>query len=83
MKIAFDGQPLLNANKTGIAYYEDGLVKGMLKYYPENEYQLDVFTFRHKDRIEQLQKEYSHKLVLKKQGKVLDKKNCIVYNSQL
>ena len=56
MKIAFDGQPLLNANKTGIAYYEDGLVKGMLKYYPENEYQLDVFTFRHKDRIEQLQK---------------------------
>ena len=30
MKIAFDGQPLLNANKTGIAYYEDGLVKGML-----------------------------------------------------
>lgn len=66
MKIAFDGQPLLNANKTGIAYYEDGLVKGMLKYYPENEYQLDVFTFRHKDRIEQLQKEYSHKLVLKK-----------------
>lgn len=66
MKIAFDGQPLLNANKTGIAYYEDGLVKGMMKYYPENEYQLDVFTFRHKDRIEQLQKEYSHKLVLKK-----------------
>ena len=66
MKIAFDGQPLLNANKTGIAYYEDGLVKGMLKYYPENEYQLDVFTFRHKDRIEQLKKEYSHKLVLKK-----------------
>ena len=45
MKIAFDGQPLLNANKTGIAYYEDGLVKGMLKYYPENEYQLMCLRF--------------------------------------
>ena len=58
MKIAFDGQPLLNANKTGIAYYEDGLVKGMLKYYPENEYQLDVFTFRGREEKIQYLEEY-------------------------
>lgn len=66
MKIAFDGQPLLNANKTGIAYYEDGLIKGMAEYYPENEYQLDVFTFRHKKRVDELKKEYSDKLGIKK-----------------
>lgn len=60
MKIAFDGQPLLNANKTGIAYYEDGLVKGMMKYYPENEYQLDVFTFRGREEKLQYLEEYGN-----------------------
>lgn len=58
MKIAFDGQPLLNANKTGIAYYEDGLVRGMMEYYPENEYQLDVFTFRGRDQKKEYLEEY-------------------------
>ena len=60
MKIAFDGQPLLNANKTGIDYYEDGLVKGMMKYYPENEYQLDVFTFRGREEKLQYLEEYGN-----------------------
>ena len=46
MKIVFDGQPLLG-QKTGIAYYEDGLIRGLLEQYEENEYALDIFTFQH------------------------------------
>lgn len=44
MKIAFYGQPLLTDNKTGIGYCEEGLVCGLLRGYPENEYFADVFT---------------------------------------
>lgn len=44
MKIAFYGQPLMTNNKTGIGYCEEGLVRGLLKDYPENEYSADVFT---------------------------------------
>mgnify|MGYP000009224688 FL=1 len=74
MKIAFDGQPLLNANKTGIAYYEDGLVKGMLKYYPENEYQLDVFTFRGREEKIQYLEEY---------GEFITKNECTHFPGSL
>lgn len=44
MKIAFYGQPLMTNNKTGIGYCEEGLVRGLLKDYPGNEYSADVFT---------------------------------------
>lgn len=44
MKIAFYGQPLLNDNKTGIGYCEDGLLRGLLESHPEHEYMVDVFT---------------------------------------
>lgn len=45
MKIAFYGQPLLSESKTGIAYCEQGLVQGLLKKYPHNDYYADIFTF--------------------------------------
>lgn len=44
MKIAFYGQPLLSDSKTGIAYCEQGLVRGLLKAYPQNSYYTDIFT---------------------------------------
>ncbi|MCM1244098.1 MAG: glycosyltransferase family 4 protein [Roseburia sp.] len=47
MKIAFDGQPLLGQNKTGIAYNEDGLLKGLLKQYGQDQYAVDIFSFKH------------------------------------
>lgn len=49
MKIVMDGQPLLNLNKTGIAYYEDGLLKNLLSEYKEDEYGVDIFTFKHRE----------------------------------
>lgn len=45
MKIAFYGQPLLSDSKTGIAYCEQGLVRGLLEKYPQNHYCADIFTF--------------------------------------
>lgn len=48
MKIVFDGQPLLEKNKTGISYYETGIIKAMLKNFPHNEYGVDIFTFKNR-----------------------------------
>lgn len=48
MKIVFDGQPLLEKNKTGISYYETGIIKAMLKKFPHNEYGVDIFTFKNR-----------------------------------
>ncbi len=47
MKIVFDGQPLLGQNKTGIAYNEDGLLRGLLKQYGQDQYAVDIFSFKH------------------------------------
>lgn len=52
MKIAFYGQPLLSDNKTGIGYYEDGLLRSLLKMHPKHEYIVDIFTSRDHERKE-------------------------------
>lgn len=44
MRIVLDGQPLLNQNKTGIAYYEDGLLRNLIEQYPKDQYGVDIFT---------------------------------------
>ena len=62
MKIAFDGQPLLNQNKTGIAYYEDGLLKYLLKEYSRDEYGIDIFTQGHRLEKQKFVSDYSEKL---------------------
>lgn len=48
MKIVFDGQPLLEKNKTGISYYETEIMKALLKNFPHNEYGVDIFTFKNR-----------------------------------
>lgn len=62
MKIALDGQPLLNQNKTGIAYYEDGLLKHLLKEYPQDEYGIDIFTKGRNQEKQKIISDYSVKL---------------------
>lgn len=63
MKIAFDGQPLLGHNKTGIAYNEDGLLRGLLRQYgQEDQYAVDVFLFKHADEKCEAVSHYSPKL---------------------
>lgn len=54
MKIAFYGQPLLSDSKTGIAYCEQGLVRGLLKEHPQNDYCIDLFTFGEKENKDRL-----------------------------
>lgn len=44
MKIAFDAQPLLKTNKTGIAYCEEQLTLSYMKLFTQNQCVLDVFT---------------------------------------
>lgn len=46
MKIAFDIQPLLDSQKSGIGYYQYGLVKNIIKRYPDDEYVLNFFNNR-------------------------------------
>ena len=56
MRIAFDAQPLIDSQKTGVGYCEAGLVREMLKRYPQHQYQMKFFCFRHsgekKQRLE-------------------------------
>lgn len=64
MKIAFDGQPLLGQNKTGIAYNEDGLLRGLLKQYGQDQYALDIFLFKHADEKRKAISHYSPDLTI-------------------
>lgn len=64
MKIAFDGQPLLGQNKTGIAYNEEGLLRGLLKQYGQDQYALDIFLFKHADEKRKAISHYSPDLTI-------------------
>ncbi len=59
MKIIFDGQPLLGQNKTGIAYNEDGLLRGLLKQYGQDQYAVDIFSFKHASEKREAVSHYS------------------------
>lgn len=50
MEIVFEGQPLLEQNRTGISYYETEILKAMLKCFPQNNYGVDVFTFKNRSK---------------------------------
>lgn len=62
MKIAFYGQPLLNQNKTGIAYYEDGLLKGLVRDNTDEDWGLDIFTISNNGASEQCREKYGNRL---------------------
>lgn len=62
MRIVFDGQPLLGQNKTGIAYNEDGLLRGLLKQYGQNQYAVDIFSFKHAEEKRAAVSHYSENL---------------------
>jgi len=46
MNIAFDAQPIIESQKTGIGFYEYNIVKEFLKHWPENNYTFNCFRFR-------------------------------------
>lgn len=48
MKISFDIQPLLNTTKSGVGFCEDGLIKAMIKSYPEHQYYLEYFSWKNR-----------------------------------
>lgn len=68
MKIAFYGQPLLSDRKTGIGYYEDGLLRGILKGHPEQEYMADIFTFGEEKKKRQCIRHYGENIKISECG---------------
>jgi glycosyltransferase involved in cell wall biosynthesis len=45
-RVAFDIQPLLDDEKTGVGYCAEGFITGMLAAHPESEFVLRYFAFR-------------------------------------
>ena len=46
MKVSFAGQPLLEIEKTGIGYYTEGLIQSIMKRHREDNYCINVFSYR-------------------------------------
>lgn len=44
--IAFDAQPLLGRSKSGVGFHEDGLVRNLMRLYPQDDYLLDFFSWK-------------------------------------
>jgi glycosyltransferase involved in cell wall biosynthesis len=49
MKVAFDIQPLLEDEKTGVGYCEAGFIQNMVLRHPETTFILEYFSFKKKD----------------------------------
>ncbi|MDR0731876.1 MAG: hypothetical protein LBF63_09420, partial [Treponema sp.] len=49
MKVAFDMQPLLEDEKTGVGYCEDGFVRNIILGHPETAFALEYFSFKNTD----------------------------------
>lgn len=48
MKIAFDIQPLLNNNKSGVGFHEHGLVTEVICAHPNDRFLLECFTWKNR-----------------------------------
>ncbi len=59
MNISFEAQPLFDKHKTGISYCESGLVKELIKNYPEDNFSFQYFSLRNHDEKENALKEYT------------------------
>lgn len=68
LKIAFYGHPLLNNNKTGIGYCEDGLLRGLLTLHPQQEYLVDIFTSGEKEKKRQSIRDYGETVKISECG---------------
>lgn len=66
MRIAFDAQPLLYANKTGIAYCEEQLTHAYMKLFAKDEYALDVFSVNKEIEKDNLEQFYVNGVVINK-----------------
>jgi glycosyltransferase involved in cell wall biosynthesis len=49
LKVAFDMQPLLDNQKTGVGYCEDGFVRNIILSHPETAFALEYFFFKNAD----------------------------------
>lgn len=58
MKIAFDMQPVLSGTKSGVGFHEDGLIKALMKLYPEQSYYLNFFFVRNKSEKKKAVEQY-------------------------
>lgn len=61
MRIAFSGQPLLEKEKTGIGYYTEGLVKNIIKQYAQNEYFINVFSYKKPEAAKEMLSAYENR----------------------
>lgn len=50
MNIAFDAQPLVDGQKTGVGYCEAGIVRELMSLYPDNMYTLEYFSFKNAEQ---------------------------------
>lgn len=46
LKIAFDAQPLVDGEKTGVGFCEAGIVRSLVSLFSEHKYVLDYFSFK-------------------------------------
>lgn len=58
MKIAFDIQPVLHSNKSGVGFHEDGLIKNIMEEFPEHQYYLELFTKKNREQKVKTAKKY-------------------------
>ena len=49
MNIAFDAQPMIESQKTGVGFCEAGIIKALLRMYNDNDYSFDFFCFRNEE----------------------------------
>lgn len=61
MKIAFDGQTLLEKEKTGIGYYTEGLVEHIIEQNAEDQFYINVFSFKQNRIKEKILEKYQKK----------------------
>jgi glycosyltransferase involved in cell wall biosynthesis len=53
MRIAFNIQPLVSGQKTGIAYSQDACIRTLIKQHPDDEFVLAYFNFKQKKAVEE------------------------------
>ncbi|MSS64493.1 glycosyltransferase family 4 protein [Velocimicrobium porci] len=58
MRIAFDIQPLLNNSKSGVGFYEHGLVTELVNKKKEDQFYLQFFSYKNREEKRKIAKRY-------------------------
>jgi glycosyltransferase involved in cell wall biosynthesis len=58
MRIAFNIQPIVSGNKTGVAYSQDACIRMLINQHPQDEFVLEYFTYKNRKQKEKIAGEY-------------------------